>query len=133
MPGATKNPAPIMGPPVTCTVQSRRRSSTGSAIFACRRSTVLAPLQGYRERRLTLATDPQGGQLARLQREPELQFDRCPRRLGRLELLDHDRADLSYHVQRLIQVEVPQPDAGHAVTGFRRSDLHPDRRTAWEQ
>src|SRR5262249_24711418 len=70
---ATKNPAPGIGPPVTRTVHSRRRVSSGSAILDCRRSSSLRPLQvrtrplrplqDHSQRRLALAADPQRGQL----------------------------------------------------------------------
>src|SRR5262249_53833940 len=126
-PGATKNPAPGIGPPSTRTVQARSRSSSLSAISTRRTTLVPRPFQGHRERRLTLATHPQGGQLARLHLKTEPQLHDRLAGPSSLEFLHHHRADLTDRVQRATQIQIAQPDTGHPITSARPRKLHPDR------
>src|SRR5262249_40383641 len=79
-----------------------------SVTSARRTSCRLRPFQGDRERRLTLTADPQGGQLARLYLEPELQLYCRPRGLSRFEFADYQRADLADRVQRAAHVHITQ-------------------------
>src|SRR5450755_4746350 len=85
VPGATKNPAPVIGPPRIRTVQARSRSSSRSAITALIGGLVPRPFQRHGEGRLTLAADPQGGQLPGLDGEAQLELDGGLGGFGRLQ------------------------------------------------
>ena len=68
--------------------------------------------------------------LPALHGERELELHYRLGRFGGLEFLDHDRADLTDRVQRLVEVEVPQSNAGHLIASAGVGDLNPDWNTA---